>query len=169
MSGSAVRSHDQPKTGRVSSARRITSYLLSFKGYPPILDAFRLQHRCHRTFLLKEAEVASRRLVQSPEIPNQNKPRDDKRNSKDSLADLSNGWRSSLIISKIQKYMHPHTVLMIQIRNVLQKWHSGSTVFKNSLPKRPKLGSLLANQNDKGSLHKTHWRSSTSGQKSVVT
>ena len=36
----------------------------------------------------KEAEVASRRLVQSLEIPNQIKTRDDKRNSKDLLADL---------------------------------------------------------------------------------
>ena len=49
MSGSAVKSHDWPKTGRLSSARRITSYLLSFQGYPPILEAVRLQHLYHRT------------------------------------------------------------------------------------------------------------------------
>ena len=34
-----------------------------------------------------------------------------------------------------------------------------------SLPKRPKLRCLLSNQNDKGSLQKTHWRSSTSDKK----
>ena len=34
-----------------------------------------------------------------------------------------------------------------------------------SLPKRPKPRSLLANENDKGSLQKTHWRSSTSSRK----
>ena len=34
-----------------------------------------------------------------------------------------------------------------------------------SLPERPKLRSLLANQNDKGSLQKTHWRSSTWNRK----
>ena len=47
--GSAVKSHDWPKTGRVLSARRITSYLLSFQEYPPILKAVRLVHRHHRT------------------------------------------------------------------------------------------------------------------------
>ena len=39
------------------------------------------------------------------------------------------GYRSSQKISKIQKCLHPHTFLMTQIRNVLQTWHSGSTVF----------------------------------------
>ena len=34
-----------------------------------------------------------------------------------------------------------------------------------ALPKRPKLRSLLANQNDKGFLQKTHWRSSPSCRK----
>ena len=34
-----------------------------------------------------------------------------------------------------------------------------------SLPKRPKLRSLLANQAYKGCLQKTHWRSSTSSRK----
>ena len=34
-----------------------------------------------------------------------------------------------------------------------------------SLPKRSKLRSMLANQNDKGSLQKAHWRSSTSRRK----
>ena len=45
----AVKSHRWPKTGRVSSARRITSCLLSFQGCPPILKAVGLQHRYHRT------------------------------------------------------------------------------------------------------------------------
>ena len=34
-----------------------------------------------------------------------------------------------------------------------------------SLPKIPKLRRLLENQNEKGSLQKTHWRSSTSSRK----
>ena len=33
-----------------------------------------------------------------------------------------------------------------------------------SLPKRSKLGSMLANSDDKGSLQKTHWRSSASSR-----
>ena len=39
------------------------------------------------------------------------------------------GYSSSQKISKIQKCLHPHTFLMTQIRNIWQKWHSGSTVF----------------------------------------
>ena len=48
-SGSAVKCHGWPKMGRVLSARRTVSYLLSFQGYPQILEAFRLLHRHHRT------------------------------------------------------------------------------------------------------------------------
>ena len=40
-----------------------------------------------------------------------------------------NGLGSSQKISKIQKCLLPHTFLMTQIRNVLQKWPPGSTVF----------------------------------------
>ena len=39
------------------------------------------------------------------------------------------GYRSSQKISKIQKCQHSHTFLMTQIRDVLRKWHPGSTVF----------------------------------------
>ena len=62
--------------------------------------------------------------------------------------------------------LHPHTILRSQVWNILWKWkqNQGSTVFF-SLPKRPELRRLLANQNDKGSLQKTHWRSSTSNRK----
>ena len=37
------------------------------------------------------------------------------------------------------------------------------------LPERSKLRSMLAKQDDKGSLQKTHWRNSTSNRKSLVT
>ena len=40
-----------------------------------------------------------------------------------------NGWRSSPIIWSPQKCLHLYTFLMTQIRNVLHKWHTGSTVF----------------------------------------
>ena len=40
-----------------------------------------------------------------------------------------NGLRRSQKISKMQNCMRPHTFLMTQIRNVLRKWHPGSTVF----------------------------------------
>ena len=75
-----------------------------------------------------------------------------------------NGWESSQKVSKIQKCLHPHTFETPQIRNVPQKWLPGSSVFF-SLPQRPKLRGLQANQDYKGSLQKTHWRSSTSSRK----
>ena len=48
LSGSAVKGHDWPNMGRLSSAKRTLSYLLPFQGYPPILAAFRPLHRHHR-------------------------------------------------------------------------------------------------------------------------
>ena len=78
---------------------------------------------------------------------------------------FQSGWRSSQKISKIQKCLHPRTFVMTQIRNGLQKWHPEEAQYLNSLPKRPKLRSMLANQDDKGSLQRTHWRSSTSSRK----
>ena len=81
----------------------------------------------------------------------QSKKKEGCEDSDNRLRDLL-GWRSSQMIWRTQNCMHPHTVLMIEIRNVLRKWHSRSTVFKNSLPRRPKLRTLLANQNDKGSI-----------------
>ena len=39
-------------------------------------------------------------------------------------------WRSSQRIWRIQKCQHPHTLPMTQIRNILRKWHPGSTVLK---------------------------------------
>ena len=44
-----------------------------------------------------------------------------------------NGWRSSQIISKIQKCQHSQTLLMTQIRNVLRKWQPGT---KNPKPNK---------------------------------
>ena len=40
-----------------------------------------------------------------------------------------NGWETSLRISRSQKYLHPQKFLMTLFRNVLSKWHHGSTVF----------------------------------------
>ena len=52
-----------------------------------------------------------------------------------------NGWRSSHKISKIRKCQQSDTLLLIQIRDVLRKWHPRSTVFTltclYSLPKSP--------------------------------
>ena len=37
------------KDGKTIICKQMVSYLLSFQGYPPILQAVRLQHRYHRT------------------------------------------------------------------------------------------------------------------------
>ena len=42
---------------------------------------------------------------------------------------FQNGWRSSQIISRMQRCLHQHTFLRTQIRSFLRKWHQGSTVF----------------------------------------
>ena len=42
---------------------------------------------------------------------------------------FQNGWKSSQIISKVQNCLHPHTVLLTQICNVVWKWHQWNTVF----------------------------------------
>ena len=65
-----------------------------------------------------------------------------------------NGWRSSQIIWRTQKCMHPHTFLRTQIRNVTRKWYQyqGSTVLaltsqKTEIAKsacEPKAQGLLA-------------------------
>ena len=41
------------------------------------------------------------------------------------------GWRSSQIIWRTQKCLHPHRFLRTQVQNVLRKWHlnQGNTVF----------------------------------------
>ena len=67
----------------------------------------------------------------SDELAPGNWSRNPARNSIDSNDSLQRlpGLRSSQKISKIPKCLHPHTLLMTQIRSVQRKWHQGSTVF----------------------------------------
>ena len=178
--GSAVKSHGWQKKGRQWNAKRtifvpLVVPVLSNSGtsssstWPPQDSSSTPSSTSSSPASERSDEPAPGNWRDSPKTQNKKSKSEIIEHRKTDCETFGNGWRSSQIISKIQKCMHPHTVLMIQIRNVLQKWHSGSTVFKKSLPNRPKLRSLFANQNDKGSLHKTHWRSSTSGQKSLVT
>ena len=110
-------------------------------------------------------EMAPGNRCDPSKTQNKNIKRDDRKIRTTCWQIFGSGWWSSQIIWRTQNCMHPHTVLRIQIRNILRKWQQkqGSTVF--TLSKRPKLRSLLENQNDKGSLQKTHWRSSTSSRK----
>ena len=64
MSGSAVKNHIWPKKGRQLHAKRTTSYLLLFQGYPPVLVATRRQHRHYRICLQQvQPKREVRRLV----------------------------------------------------------------------------------------------------------
>ena len=62
------------------------------------------------------------------------------------------GWRSSQVISKMQKCQHSQTLLMSQIRNVQLMWQPGNTVYvrisrKTDIAKYargPRLQGLLA-------------------------
>ena len=58
----------------------------------------------------------------SPKTQNKNQKKDNDKT-------FRNGYGSSQKISKIQKCLHPHTLLMTLIRNGLQRWHPGNTVF----------------------------------------
>ena len=96
MSGSAVKNHCWPKKGRQLYAKRTISYLLSFQGYPPILEAFRPLHRHRRAHQVhlhvqcwSESDgIAPGNSCGTSKTQNKNKKRDDRRNSDDRLRDL---------------------------------------------------------------------------------
>ena len=127
----------------------------------------------------KEAEEAPGELVQPafqvhPEtgaIPrktqNQNKKRDDSRDSDDRLRDLSE-WLA-VCTENLENAEFACIGTQFSGLRFRTSCESGIKIKEAqcllSLPKRRKLRSLFANQNDKGSLQKTHWRSSTSSRK----
>ena len=61
------------------------------------------------------------------------------------------GWRSSQIISKMQKYQHPHRLLDVQIRNILQSGNQEAS-YLYSLLQRPELQNTQANKGYEVSL-----------------
>ena len=67
-------------------------------------------------------------------------------------------------LGDLPKWLEEFTDNLDQIRNVLRKWHQGSTVFSLTSLKI-EIAISVAKQNNKGSLQKTHWRSSTSSGK----
>ena len=149
-------------------ARREMSYLLLSWIVVRFWYQVRLLQRCTTRQVTSSSTRKTGAIHQKK--PNKNKKRITMEHRENDCETFRNGQRSSQKFSKIPKCLQPHTVLMTQIRNVLQKWHPGSTVFLYSLPKRSKLRITLPNQNDKGSLHKTHWqRSSSSSRKKLVT
>ena len=92
--GQRSKTHGWPKKGRQFFARRTSSYLSSFQGYLPDLEAIRRQHRHCRIcqqFQLKNEVTNSHQETGAdhPQKPkNKKKKRDDSRDSDDRLRDL---------------------------------------------------------------------------------
>ena len=114
-------------------------------------------------------ELASRRLVRhSPKFQNLPKKRSDGKDSKDPLADLSDclqdlfKWKSerNRIACIRTQFSGIRSRTSCEGVNEIKETH-----FLYSFLKRPRLRRMLENQNNKGSLQKTHWRSSTSCRK----
>ena len=80
------------------------------------------------------------------------------------------GWRSSQIFWRTQNCMHPHTVRINQIQNILRKpYHKqGNTELKLTSQKDRNCEDCLRNGNDKASLQKTHLAKLYHEQKSLV-
>ena len=127
------------KRGRQSFAKRTTSYLLLFQGSPLVLAAISRQHRHCRSSL--QQVVPKSEVTEYHQETGTDNTEDTELHAPAHFSGLRFGTshESGIKIKQAQ--------------------------YSYSLPKRPKLRSLLANQNDKNSLQKTHWRSSTSSRK----
>ena len=164
MSGSAVKCHDWPQMGKVSSARQTISYLLSFQDHPPSLEAVRSPHRNHRTrssssssdsVLERSDEQATRRLGQETlKIQNQNKRRSDEKER--------SAGRPSLLVDGVQSKSGGRVACTrTQFSGI---WLGTSCRSGNKIKEAQYLTSQET-QNNNCSLQKTHWRSSTSCRK----
>ena len=141
--------HIRREAREPNATLRTLNPLLS-QDYRQVLPArvqVRLLHRYRRTHLM-----ISRRVQQRYEVTIQAF-----RHREISCEICQSGQGSSQKIWKTMK-------CWIQIRNVLRKWCRGAQ-YLHSLPEGPKLRHLLENQDNWGSLQKTHWRSSTSSRK----
>ena len=104
-------------------------------------------------------------LETDPITQNQNKKRDNNQASDDRLRDLPE-WLEEFTdnLEDTEMFAAAHT--HFSGLRFGTSFESGINIKEDkylySLPKRPKLWSMLAKQNYKGSLQKTHWRSSTS-------
>ena len=174
-SGPAVNNHGWPNKGRQFFGK--TEKFRTCVDCRPILvrmhrlTGHRRAHQVHHQVLHQSEVTSSHQETESAIHPKKpiHKKRAINMGFRTTVCEIfQSGWRSSQRISKIQKCLHPRTFVMTQIRNGLQKWHPEESQYLYSLPKRPKLRSMLANQDDKGSLQKTHWRSSTSSRKMVT-
>ena len=142
MSGSAVKSHGWPKGWRQLNAKTDNFVHLVVPGLSTNSGSI-----SSSTSTLQELSSASPAQERSDEqVPRRwrgSPPQKPQTKIKRGMAVemratvceiFLNGWRSSQIILRTQKCMHPHTFLRTQIRNVPRKWYQnqnqGSTVLK---------------------------------------
>ena len=138
-----------------------------------ILVPVRLLHRHRRTHQV-HPQVQHQSEVTNPhqktgaihQQPKTKKKRNDSRDSGDRLRGLPK-WLEEFTenLEDAEMPAPAHSFLMSQIRNVLLKWHSGSTV-SILISQKTEIANyaMLPNHDDKGSLQKAHWRSSTSSR-----
>ena len=116
------------KEGKTFFAKRTILFRLLFPGYPPILVAFHLQHQLCRNCLQQlqpKSEVTDKLQETGPDHAQKNKTKITRGMAVEMRTTVCeiflNGWRSSQIIHRTQKCLHPHTFLRTQIRNVPRK------------------------------------------------
>ena len=149
MNGTAVKNHIQPQLAEESNATRRTLYRSLSRDYRQVLPAREqvpLLHRYRRARLMTLDQVQQQKEVTIQAF----------RHRETDCAICQSGKKSSEKISKTKKCQHqgahPQTLLVIQIRNVIQKWYRGSTVFILTSPERQKLRNLQEKQKLQGLL-----------------
>ena len=173
LCGPAVKSHTRPNKGRRFCARRklrtlrcpwiVVKFLYQLVFYIATAGLIK--------YILKSGNRAksrwgTRKLVRYTKNPKQKKGRQEW-----IIGDcetFQNGARSS---QKSRRYRCACTCTHFSHDSESERPTSGieEAQYFHSLPERSKWRSMLAKQDDKGSLQKTHWRNSTSNRKSLVT
>ena len=170
MSGPAVKSHTWPNKGRRFSARWKISYLLLswivLKFWYQLVFSSSLPQDSSSTSSSPATERSDDRAPgnwrHSPKTQNKNKKRDNDGATGNRLRDFlewSEEFTENLEDTEVLACTRTH-FSRLRFRTASQE-----AQHFYSLPERSELLSMLANQNDKGSLQKTHWRSSTSSRK----
>ena len=161
MSGQHVNNHNRPNKGRQLSAERTISYLLFSQVCLRILVLLRLHHRQYRTCLHQvqsKSEVTNQHRATGARLTkttkNQNKKKNDNRDSDESLRDLPE-WLEEFTDNLKDTEMP----VLAHISQDSDSEHPTRVVSKSkeaqylcSLPKRSKLRSMLADKDDRGSL-----------------
>ena len=166
MSGPAVKSHIWPKKKRGSYAKRKMSYLLLSLDCRQVLAPARLQHRFRRTHQEHlQVQQQSEVTIGHQETGAIQKKEGQRWGSGKPSARPPRVVRR--VHTKSRRYRCACTRTPFSWLRFGTSYKSGTreAMCLYSLPERPKLRCVLANQDDKGSLQKTHWRSSTSSRK----